>query len=41
MAVDHAGRIPAAAEAPPKVSFLNNPKVRSLLIQTILIARAL
>ena len=38
MAIDHAGRMPATAEAPAKVPLLNNPKVRGILVQVLLIA---
>jgi general L-amino acid transport system permease protein len=38
MAIEDAGRLPTEREAPAKVFFLNNPAVRSLLVQTLLVA---
>jgi general L-amino acid transport system permease protein len=38
MAIDDAGRMPAEASShAPRASFLNNPKVRSLIVQALLI----
>jgi general L-amino acid transport system permease protein len=40
MAIDHAGRMPATAE-PARAAALNNPKVRGLLVQIVLVAALL
>jgi len=37
MAIDHAGRLPAAGEEQGKVSFLNNPAVRGALVQILVV----
>jgi len=43
MAVDDAGRLPAAAPAagPPRTSWLNDPRTRALLVQALLVAALL
>ena len=41
MAIDDAGRMPVTTQQPPKASLLNDPKVRGILIQVLLIAALL
>jgi general L-amino acid transport system permease protein len=37
MAIDHAGRLPAESERPERVFFLNNPTIRGLIVQVVLV----
>jgi general L-amino acid transport system permease protein len=41
MAIQDAGRLPVAADAPAKTFFLNNPRVRGIIVQVVLIAALL
>jgi general L-amino acid transport system permease protein len=38
MAIDHAGRLPATTEEPARASFLNDPRVRGVVVQVLLVA---
>ena len=38
MAIDHAGRLPASERRAPRAAFLNDPRLRSIIVQGLLIA---